>query len=78
MLYFDARRGVLTLLNLKEFFGLNIYISALDQFLIHFDGEHPKLSASQRKEKEKYARIYKLRDDKNASLPPKEEFWDKF
>ena len=38
------------------------YVSPLDEFLNQFDQEHPKLSKSQQKEKEKYARIYRLRD----------------
>lgn len=65
------------MLNLKEFFGLTYYISALDQFLIHFDRENPKLSDSQRKEKEKYTRIYQLRDNPNQPIF-KEKFWDNF
>jgi hypothetical protein len=77
MLYFEPRRGVLTVLNLKEFFGLNYYISELDQFLTHFDRENPKLSASQRKEKEKFARIYRLSDNPNPA-EMEETFWDKF
>jgi hypothetical protein len=38
------------------------YVSPLDQFISQFDQEHPVLSASQIKEKAKFARIYKLRD----------------
>ena len=47
---------------IKKFLNLTYYISEIDQFLMNFDKTHPRLSASQRAEKEKYARIYKLRD----------------
>lgn len=49
--------------NLKALLGLETYVSELDQFLTHLDREYPKLSLSQRKEKEKYNRIYQLRDN---------------
>jgi len=63
--------------NLKELFNLTYYTSKLDQFLIDFDKSHPRLSASQLAEKEKYDRIYALRD--NANQPePKTTLWDKF
>ncbi|HSW70364.1 MAG TPA: CBU_0585 family protein [Gammaproteobacteria bacterium] len=45
---------------LKQYF-MPIYISELDQFLSHFDATHP-LSAVQQKEREKYRRLYQLRD----------------
>lgn len=38
------------------------YVSEIDQFLQEFDKEHPKLTASQKKEQVKYQRIYALRD----------------
>lgn len=65
------------MINIKDFLGLAYYTSELDQFLASFDKEHPALSASQRKEKEKYQHIYQLRD--NPERPESEEsFWDKF
>lgn len=39
------------------------YVSRIDQFLIKFDQEHPELSVSQKREIEKFRRIYRLRDD---------------
>lgn len=63
--------------NLREFLGLSYFVSALDQFLKAFDRKKTTLSASQRKEVEKYKRIYQLRDDPNAPTP-KDIFWDKF
>lgn len=44
---------------------LKNYVSSLDKFLQKWDEEHPRLSQSQLKEKEKYARIYYLRDQAN-------------
>ena len=65
------------MINIKAFLGLTYYTSELDQLLAAFDKEYPALSASQRKEKEKYNRIYQLRD--NPDRPESEEsFWDKF
>lgn len=65
------------MINIKEFLGLSYYTSELDQFLSDFDKNHPRLSASQRAEKEKYARLYRLRD--NPKQPETDEtFWDKF
>lgn len=63
--------------NLREFLGLSYFVSALDQFLKAFNRKKTTLSASQRKEVEKYKRIYQLRDDPNAPAP-KRTFWDKF
>lgn len=64
-------------MNLKEFLGLGFYTSELDRFLAEFDKNHPKLSASQRKEINKYARLNRLRDNEAASTDEK-SFWDKF
>ncbi len=38
------------------------YVSEIDQFLLAFDQQHPEASFSQRKEIDKYRRIYHLRD----------------
>lgn len=65
------------MINIKEFLGLGYYTSELDLFLTEFDKTHPKSSASQRKEKDKYARIYRLRDNPNQH-EPNEKFWDRF
>lgn len=46
---------------LKEYF-MPKYVSELDQFLQAFDRAHPELSASQRRERDKYRHLYQLRD----------------
>ena len=51
------------MINIREFLGLSYYTSELDTFLHAFDQANPKLSVSQRKEIEKYSRIYSLRDN---------------
>ncbi len=45
---------------------LTNYVSEIDQLLIKFDQEHPKLSASQQKERQKSLRVAKLRDNPQA------------
>jgi hypothetical protein len=45
---------------LKQYF-MPEYVSELDQFLEHFDETHED-SPVQKKEQEKYQRLYKLRD----------------
>ena len=65
------------MINIKEFLGLTYYTSELDQFLLNYDQKHPRLSASQRAEKDKYTRVYQLRDNPEQA-EPKETFWDKF
>jgi hypothetical protein len=62
---------------IREFLNLTYFTSKLDQFLNAFDQAHPRLSASQREEKEKYDRIFKLRDDANAK-EDKKNFWSNF
>ena len=53
------------------------YVSPLDQFLKKWDKEHPHKSASQLAEIKKYARVFKLRDDPNAS-DGKKDLWEDF
>jgi hypothetical protein len=65
------------MINIKSLLGLDYYTSGLDNFLAEFDKTHPKLSKSQLAEKQKYARIYKLRSDPNYH-EKKEDFWDKY
>lgn len=77
MLYSPLEIGVIPLINIREFLGLGYYESELDQFLKHYDKTHPKLSASQRAEVEKYKRVYRLRDDSNQP-EPKISFWKYF
>jgi hypothetical protein len=50
---------------IKKYF-MPEYVSAVDRFLDDFDEKHPRESKSQRKEKEKFRRIYKLRDHVQA------------
>jgi succinate dehydrogenase flavin-adding protein (antitoxin of CptAB toxin-antitoxin module) len=67
------------MINIKAFLGLTNYISELDQFLTGFDHKHTNLTHSQRKEKEKYNRIFQLRDNPLANQSEQtEKFWDKF
>ena len=53
------------------------FVSEIDQFLQAFDAKHPKLSAAQEKEKQKYAKIYFDRDNPNHPDPVK-TFWEVF
>lgn len=65
------------MINIRSILGLDYYTSEIDQFLKNFDKTHPNLSASQRKEKEKFTRIYQLRDDPKAH-EINDDFWDNF
>lgn len=65
------------MINIRAFLGLEYYTSGLDQFLIDFRKAHPRLSASQRKEKDKYERISEMRDNSHYR-EPHENFWEKF
>lgn len=56
---------------------LRDYVSEVDQFLEKFDQEHPKPSPSQKKEIDKYRRIYQLRDEEDKSVESK-ELWERF
>ena len=47
-----------------QYFKPSYFISEIDKFLQNFRKKHPQLSLSQRKEKEKFQRIYELRDKK--------------
>lgn len=51
---------------LKQYF-MPEYVSTLDQCLQDYNKTHPQLSKSQRKEKEKFDRIYYLRDYEQQS-----------
>jgi hypothetical protein len=62
---------------IREFLGLQYYTSPLDDFLAAFDESHRTLSASQRKEIEKYRRIYNLRDHTHAATET-DKLWEKF
>lgn len=52
------------------------YISPYDKFMFEFDATHAK-SASQEREINKHAPIFKKRDDKNYQ-EPKSEIWEEF
>ncbi len=62
---------------LKKLLNLEEYTSSLDHFLADFDRTHPHLTASQRKENEKYQRIFHLRD-KPIISNKHPGFWEKF
>lgn len=63
------------MINIKNFFNLNYYTSQLDLFLEAYRKKHPRLSESQRQEKEKYSRIFKLRDEADASISQPEDLF---
>ncbi len=63
--------------SIKKWLGLDYYVSPLDRFLKKYDKTHPKLSLSQRMEKNKYDRIFCLRDQPQSSSASK-PFWDNF
>lgn len=67
--------------NIKEWLiqwlHLGYYTSKIDEFLSEFAKNHPKWSASKCQEKEKYARIFALRDNPTKPRQQK-DFWDKF
>lgn len=65
------------MINIRAFLGLSYYTSSLDQFLKEYNQAHPRLSASQRVEKEKFDKIAKMRDNPHYHAP-KASFWDKF
>lgn len=65
------------MINLRKLLGLEYFTSEIDQFMMDFDQSHPQLSSSQRREKEKYARIYQLRDNPQAS-EQLDDFWATF
>lgn len=65
------------MINIRKFLGLDYFTSEIDQFIIDFDKSHPKLSASQRLEKEKFKRIYQLRDNPHA-IEQHDDFWHNF
>jgi len=56
---------------------LRRYVSDTDRLLQNFDKEHPEVTESQKKEIEKYNRIYFLRDSMNRQDPPK-KLWEGF
>jgi len=64
-------------MGIKAFLGLTIYISPLDKFLDGYRNQHPRLSASQSAEKQKYDQIFAKRDNPVQSVVPP-SFWDKF
>ena len=65
------------MINIKEFLNLTYYTSDLDIFLAEYENKHPRISASQRVEMEKYARIFSLRDHPRTEKPAS-KLWDKF
>lgn len=62
---------------MSKFPKLNNFVSEIDQFLQSLYKQKPALSLSQKKEKEKYARIYFLRDVPERLNKPN-TLWDEF
>lgn len=56
---------------------LKAYISEIDLFIEQFDKEHPKLSYSQQKERDKYLKIYTLRDNSDRQINT-QSLWEGF
>ena len=56
------------MINLKALLGLEYYTSELDDFLQQYNKNHPRLSASQQAEYNKYQLINQLRDYEKSSL----------
>jgi hypothetical protein len=54
------------------------YVSGLDKFLNKFDKDHPQLSKSQQKERDKYERIYRLRDSDEKQVEDGKKLWEGF
>lgn len=63
---------------LSKLLNLDFYVSPLDKFLNEYGRSHKELSSSQRKEVDKYKRIYNLRDNPEASEKKKGNFWNNF
>lgn len=65
---------------MHKLFNLSYYVSELDQFLKARIRKHPQLSASQLAEQQKYARIFKLRDDSHQPAMQKntKKIWENF
>jgi hypothetical protein len=63
---------------IKKFLNLEYYVSPLDAFLEKYVRQHPRLSASQRAEKDKYELLNKLRDTKTPIEVHQNKLWDKF
>jgi len=54
---------------IKKFLGLEKFVSSLDRFLMQYDKDHPKPSASQQQEINKYNIINAKRDQKQSIQP---------
>jgi hypothetical protein len=78
MLYFQRKCEDVSMINIKKFLNLEFYTSQIDQFLAKYSREHNIPSESQLKEKQKYARIFKLRDQAEPDTDKKNQIWDKF
>lgn len=64
-------------MNIKKFLGWECYESKLDQLMKKFDLDHPHLSLNQQQEKDKYKKIYALRDKPKPNHEA-DTFWNKF
>lgn len=62
---------------LKKFLNINDYTSGIDQFLGKLERDKHHFSSSQRAEKEKYDRVFKLRDQSTAT-DTKPSMWEQF
>ncbi|MCE3237274.1 MAG: hypothetical protein K0R24_255 [Gammaproteobacteria bacterium] len=62
----------------KEVDVFKNYVSEIDLELQNFDKQHPSLSLSQQKEREKYERIYLLRDHPEQQVKKAKTLWENF
>lgn len=56
---------------------LTNFVSDLDKFLNDYDNTH-ELSATQRKERDKFRKIYQLRDSASKVSKSSKELWEDF
>ncbi len=54
------------------------YVSEMDDLLMDFDKNHPILTQSQQKERNKYLRIYRLRDTSERPPNNSKKIWEGF
>jgi hypothetical protein len=66
------------MINIKKLLNLEFYTSPLDLFLAKLRAKQKTYSKSENAEREKYDRIFKLRDSTPEQDTQKARLWDKF
>lgn len=54
------------------------YVSDMDKTLHEFDKNHPVPTQTQQKERNKYLRIFQLRDTAERKPDPRDKIWEGF